>query len=278
MLLSECLDLFKVDYIALRGLSSDTEENYSLAVLSFSRGVGDKEMESITPSDILQWRRWMEKRNKPGTIRMYMSKLKNILEFSNKKGITTFDIGDIYLPKLPPPLPEFLYPDEVNKLIDAAWLLRDKVIIAFLFSSGLRVGELCALDKQDIMNDIVYVRCAKNKTSRPSFIDSRTRLLLATYHQARSDNNPAVFINERNKRMTSDYISKRIKIVGRAAKLDKPVHAHMLRHSFATQLIRNGVDISYVQKMMGHSFVSTTQIYVHLTGTDLQKAHSAVFS
>lgn len=278
MLLSEALELFKSDYIALKGLSSDTEENYGLAVLSFTRAVADKKVSAITSSDILEWRRWMEKRNKPGTVRMYMSKLKNILEFTNKKGLTTFDISDIYLPKLPPPLPEFLYPDEVDQLIDAAWLLRDKLIISFLFCSGLRVGELCSLDKPDIMQDMVYVRCGKNKTSRPSFIDTRTRELLELYYQARTDNNRAVFINERNRRMTSDYVTKRIKLIGNTAKLNKSVHAHMLRHSFATQLIRSGVDISYVQKMMGHSFVNTTQIYVHLTGTDLKKAHSSGFS
>lgn len=277
MLLSEALNLFKTDYIALKGLTCDTEENYCLAVLSFNRAIGDIPIETLTSSDLLTWRRWMEKTNKPGTVRLYLSKLKNILEFTNNKGVTSFNISDIYLPKLPPPLPEFLYPDEIEKLLEAAWLLRDKVITSFLYSSGMRVGELCALNKQDIMNNMVYIRCGKNKTSRPSFIDTRTQDLLKQYYQSRTDNNPAAFITERNKRITPDYISKRISIIGRKTTIGKPIHAHMLRHSFATQLIREGVDISYVQKLLGHSFVSTTQIYVHLTGTDLQKAYTHVF-
>ena len=278
MRVSEALELFRTEYVALRGLSASTEENYALAVLSFSRAIGDKELSEIVPHDFLTWRRWMEKRNKPGTIRCHMSKLKNILVFTNKRGITSFDISEIFLPKLPPPLPEYLNPQEIDRMIAAGTSLRDKLIISMMFCSGIRAGELCRLDKADIVDNQMYIRQGKCNTSRSVFIDSRTQVLLHQYYKTRHDHSPAVFYSAKLRRLDSASINKLIKLIAKRAGITRPVHSHMMRHSFATHLTRSGVDISYTQRLLGHAFVSTTQIYIHLTGADLQSAHKKVFN
>lgn len=275
MRLSEALDLFNADYIALRGLSESTQENYALAVLSFTRAVGDKAVRTITPQDFLTWRRWMEKRNKPGTVRCHMSKLKNLLIFTNKKGFTSFDIDEIYLPKLPPPLPEYLNPEDINKIISVGGV-REKAIISLMFTSGIRAGELSRLNKTDIAGNTLYIRQGKCNTSRTVFMSPTTQTYLDAYLKTRQDASPILFYSYRKQRLCTGSINHLIKKLAKEAGVGT-VHSHMLRHSFATTLVKNGTDISYVQRMMGHAFVNTTQIYVHLTNQDLQGAHAKVF-
>lgn len=274
MFVSEAYDLFKTEYIAMRGLTDSTEENYDLAVLSLTRCLGDIEIDSLTTMDILKWRRCMEKTLKQGTIRGYMSKIKNLLIFTNKKKLTLFDITELYLPKVPPPLPEYLTPVEVSDMIRVTESLRDKAILSFMFSSGVRSGELSRLNKSDLVDNQVYIRQGKCNTSRTVFIDSRTQDLLEQYYNSREDNSPLMFDSYQHGKLSTSRINKIVKEAARGARIMRHVHAHMLRHSFATNLIKNGCDISFVQKFLGHSFVSTTQIYVHLNGQDLSKAYA----
>lgn len=278
MLVSEALQAFKSGYIAVRGLSSSTQHNYEEAVGSFIHAVGDVDIAKLKSSDVLAWRHCMEARNKPGTIRANLSKLKNILIYTNKKGVTNFDIEDIHLPKLPPPLPEFLYPSEVEELINATVSLRNKALISLLFTAGLRAGEAARLTKRDVDGLTVYIRQAKCSSSRTVFMGESTRKLLDEYLTSRTDKSDIIFYSYRGGALDPATINKEIKKIAARTTITKPVHTHILRHSFATALVRGGVDISFVQRMLGHAFVNTTMIYVHLTNTDLYSAHKKVFN
>ena len=277
MRLSEALALFELEYIALRGLSESTQENYRQAVISCIKAIGDINIEELSNQHVLKWRRSMEHNNKPGTIRCNLSKLKNIIIFTNKKGLSNFDTEDIHLPKVPPPLPKYLTAEEINKLTDAAWEIRDKCIIQFMFTSGLRAGELCSLERADISDTTVFIRKGKGMTSRTIFISDYSRTLLDAYLLTRNDNQPYAFLSHKNRSLQPASISKRLKLIAQRAGLEKSVHAHIMRHSFGTHLAKKGVDVLYIQRMMGHAFVNTTQIYVHLTNQDLQMAHKSVF-
>lgn len=276
MLISEALIKFQVEYISLRGLTRSTEENYCIAVLSFKRAVADKELFNITPMDMLTWRRWMERRNKTTTIRCHMSKLKNILEFTNKNGLSNFDTTDIHLPKLPPPLPEVLSPEEIQQMIEIA-TPRDKAMISLMFTSGIRAGELCRLVRSDISNNQIFIRKGKGNTSRSGFMSPQTQTFIQQYLNTREDNSAVLFQSYRGGHLCTGAINHLIKQYGKDAHLDKPVHSHMIRHSFATTLVKGGTDISYVQRMMGHAFLNTTMVYVHLSNGDLKQAHARVF-
>lgn len=278
MLLSEALHLFESEYIAMRGLSASAEENYQIAVLSFQRSQGNIRLKDITPHHILQWRRDMEKKNKPGTIRCHMSKLKNILLFTNKRGLTSFDISEIYLPKIPPALPKYLTEEEIEQLYEAATTLRDKCIILLMFTSGVRCGELVRLNRSDIHEKALFIRRGKGNTTRVVFMSERTRHHIEKYLQSRQDRSDVLFISYRHKALDSATITKILKPIAKSAGVNKPVHAHVMRHSCATHMVKNGVDTSFVQKQLGHAFISTTQIYVHLTEVDLLKAHEKAFA
>lgn len=278
VLLSEGLRLFTSEYIARKGLSSSTAENYSDAVLSFTKAIGNLPVHDITPEHILKWRTWMERRLKPGTIRGYMSKLKNILQFCNRKGLSNFDIDELYLPKVPIGLPKFLYDYEIEALIQAATSDRDKAIISLLFTSGIRAGELVRLTKSDLDGRTLYIRLAKGSKSRPVYMSPRTNEYLQSYLRTRIDSSDILFRNYQKKAFEVGSITKLLQKIALDAGITKPVHAHVLRHSTATHMVRNGVDTSHVQKLLGHAYISTTQVYVHLLNQDVQEAHARVFN
>lgn len=273
MLLSEALKLFETNYINLRGLSSDTQENYQLAIGSFIRACGDIQVESLAVEHILVWKRKMEKTNKIGTVRLYMSKLKNIIKFTNKQHVTNFDLDNIPLPKVPIPLPKYLTAEEVTLLIDTAWNVRDKAIISLLFASGMRAMELCNLTKTAIQGHEITIEQGKKGSSRVVFMDDRTRVLLDMYLRERLDNTDILFYSAKHGKLQTCTINRLIRLIGRQAKLDKPIHTHMLRHSFATNMLRGNMNLRYIQEMMGHAFVSTTQIYTHVIKGDMYEAY-----
>jgi site-specific recombinase XerD len=256
-------------------LSDSTRENYEGAVQSLIRCVSDKDITNLTAHDIVSWRKHMEVRNKPGTIRANLSKLKNMLEFMNKRGLGNFDTTQIYLPKVPPPLPEFLTPEEVSRIIYAAQTHRDKAIVAFLFASGIRAGELAKLNRNDVEGNKVFIRFGKCNRSRMVFIDERAKEYLGAYLKTRTDDCEVLFRSRKCGRLCHESINHLIKKLAKQAGIDRPVHTHMLRHSFATDLLQNGADLRVIQTLLGHAFVSTTQLYTHVTDDHLYKSYIA---
>jgi site-specific recombinase XerD len=275
--ISEALEMFTNEYILLRGLAPDTQENYELAVLSFKRVCGDLDINKIEPKHIIEWRTFMNGRYTASTTRGYLSKLKNILKFTNKKGITNFDLDNIPLPKIGQALPKYLTREEVTRLIEACEYSRDKAIIALMFSAGLRSGEVSRLNRSDIYDSILTVNFSKNHKSRVTYIDDRTKHLLAEYLKERKDCSDALFYSAKCCRLTTARINKIIKFAADEAKIGRRVHAHMIRHSFATNLLSGGMDIRYIQELMGHSFVSTTQIYTHVIQSDTRAKYLECF-
>lgn len=274
MVISEVLEDFRKDYIAVRCLSKSTDDNYRDAIKCFIKYIGDEPVDNITPQTVVEWRRRLERGHTAGCTRAYLSKLKNVLIYANKKGHSHFDITEFHLPKVAQSLPKYLTPDEITSMIDAAKSIRNKALISFLFSSGIRAGELQRLDRDDIQGRQVYIRQGKGNTSRTVFIDDRTIRYLNAYLKTRTDKSPILFYSYRSGRLTNNTIRGIIKMKAEMAGIDRNVTTHMMRHSFATNLIKQGCDISFVQKFLGHQFVSTTQLYIHLGTQDLENAYN----
>lgn len=277
MRLSSALELFIYEYIHLRGLSSSTQENYEIAVSSFIKSCGDISIEELSISHILEWRRAMERTNKPGTIRVHLSKLKNIIHFTNKRGLSNFDLDNIPLPKVTHPLPKYLSAKEVSLMITAEPNKRNKAMLSMLFASGIRAQELCDLQKTDVHDYEVTIQQGKKGNTRIVFIDQRTKELIGQYLESRYDTADVLFYSAKHGKLDPATLNRLVRAAGENARLEKPVHTHMLRHSFATNLLRNNCNLRYIQEMMGHAFVSTTQIYTHVVKGDMyeayQKAH-----
>lgn len=169
--------------------------------------------------------------------------------------------------------------DEVKRL-------RDKAMLELFFSTGLRVSELCSLDRDTInlARDEFSIR-GKGEKVRLVFLSDRAREAIKDYLAKRKDMDEALFISlsEINKNKGSDRLTPRsveriIKKYAIKAGITKKVTPHTLRHSFATDLLQNGADIRSVQMMLGHSSVSTTQIYTHVTDKHLRDIHKKFHS
>ena len=163
---------------------------------------------------------------------------------------------------------------------------RDRAIVELLFATGLRISELAALNREQInLQTREFTVIGKRKKIRPIFLTSRSAECLQAYFDLRTDNFPPVFLNARkrrdefetngeSRRLSKTAIENMIRQRGRIAGITKPVTPHVLRHTFATTLLRNGADLRSVQELLGHSNIATTQIYTHVVNADLKKTHA----
>ena len=186
-------------------------------------------------------------------------------------------LKEIKTPKRTKSLPKSLSEDEVHRLIHAmdkpdpnngsthhleASKLRNKVILAILYSTGLRVSELVNLRINSIDPGERTIRIrGKGEKDRIVLFDDRTQRLIEDYLEKRPQDSEYLFINRSGNHLTPRYIQMMIKDYAKAAGIKKRVTPHKLRHSFATHLLKHGVDIRAIQQLLGHSNLSTTQIY-----------------
>ena len=220
--------------------------------------------------------------------------LRSFLKYLAKRDIKTLAAEKVELGKQEDREVEFLEPSEVARLILAPGQkttadLRDKAILETLFSTGLRISELCSLNQGEInLNRGEFSVRGKGSKLRVVFLSDGAKESLKTYIKNRKDSDPALFIrippNEKyeryeNLRLTPRSIQRIIKKHAiKAGIIGKKVSPHSLRHTFATDLLRNGADIRSVQAMLGHSSVTTTQIYTHVTDKQLREIHKRFHS
>ncbi|MEK7117583.1 MAG: tyrosine-type recombinase/integrase, partial [Patescibacteria group bacterium] len=163
--------------------------------------------------------------------------------------------------------------------------LRDRAILEILFSTGLRVSELCALNRNsiNIKRGEFSVR-GKGDKIRVVFLSESAQKAVANYLDKRKDVDESLFsravsdkrlATSKNLRLTPRSIQRMVKHYAAKAGIAKNIHPHTLRHSFATDLLRNGADLRSVQELLGHANVTTTQIYTHITNTGLKEVHRA---
>lgn len=218
--------------------------------------------------------------------------LRSFLKFLAQEDIPTLAAEKIEIGRLPDRQIDFLDFDEVERLIagtegHSPRALRDRAILELLFSSGLRVSELVSLDRSHVNldKDEFSIR-GKGSKLRIVFLSPSAKQALRASLDARTDTDPALFVTERRTpaaartktaretlRLTPRSIQRLVKRSAVKAGIVKDVHPHTLRHSFATDLLANGADIRSVQAMLGHSSITTTQIYTHVTDERLKEIH-----
>ncbi|MBR5621423.1 tyrosine-type recombinase/integrase [Candidatus Saccharibacteria bacterium] len=290
------------------GRSVDTVRNYELYLNRFYEMMAPDLNHEMRASDITEEtiRKYRLRLNRletnekgdrltPLTQSYYLIALRGFLKYLAKRGIDSLDPALIDLPKTHRAQVTFLHLDEVQEMLDAIDTdsetgLRDRAIIELLFSGGLRVSELCALNRDDInLERREFVVRGKGSKDRPIFIDDAAASRVADYLAVRHDSLPALFLNNsRNsgvvstsgdyRRLTPRSVQRIIDKYARAAGITKHVTPHTLRHSFATDLLMNGADLRAVQSLLGHSNISTTQIYTHVTDAHLKDIHKKFHS
>jgi site-specific recombinase XerD len=215
----------------------------------------------------------------------YVIALRNLLKYLAKRDVASLSPDKIELPKTPARQIETLAYNDLERLLKAPKSdnlrdLRDKAILETFFSTGLRLAELCSQDRYlDLDRGEFSVR-GKGDKIRVVFLSASAKDAIKRYLAKRTDAEEALFvsINKSGKvigRITPRSAERVVAFRARQAGIAKPVHAHELRHSFATDLLMNGADLRSVQELLGHANISTTQIYTHLTDKQLHEIHEA---
>jgi site-specific recombinase XerD len=299
-----------LEYLEIeKSRSRKTTENYNHYLDRFLEWSKANQPEEITDDLVSQYRVYLNRTQdssgkglKKSTQNYYVIALRSFLKYLAKKNIPSLQAEKVEAGKNSRKEVEFLQSEEVERILVVAdrtdfKSLRDRAILELLFSSGLRVSELIDLnrDKLDLKNQEFSVR-GKGDKIRVVFISDTAKRALERYLDKRMDFDPAVFVRDakalekfesknakkerfkkedRGLRLTPRSIQRIVKYYAAKAGIIKDVHPHTFRHSFATDLLMNGADIRSVQSMLGHSSITTTQIYTHITNPQLKEVHKA---
>lgn len=276
--------------------SQKTLRNYDHYLTRLIDYAGDISVADITPELIRKWRLWLNRlgtntSNELGknTLNYHLIALRSFLKFCAKRDITATSAEKVELARVRPKQVTFLSQEEVVRLLEQPDTateqgLRDRAIIELLFSSGLRVSELVGLDKDHInLKRREFSVRGKGQKDRPIFISMEAATWIERYLERRTDNTKPLFIRYSGKkqvdlsgnyhRLTARSVQRLVSRYALVAGITKHVSPHTLRHSFATDLLMNGADLRSVQAMLGHSDISTTQIYTHVTDPHLKSIH-----
>ncbi len=276
--------------------SQKTIANYDHYLTRLIDYAGDITVAEITPELIRKWRLWLNRLGtntsdelSKNTLNYHLIALRSFLKFCAKQNITTTSPEKIELARVKRKQVTFLSPEELERLFDQPDTktlqgTRDRAILELLFSSGLRVSELVGLDKEHInLKRREFTVRGKGQKDRPIFISEAAATWIQKYLDMRTDNVKALFMRYSGKkqvdlsgnyhRLTVRSVQRLVARYAMLAGITKQVSPHTLRHSFATDLLMNGADIRSVQVMLGHSNISTTQIYTHITDPHLKNIH-----
>lgn len=274
-------------YIASeKGLAQNSIEAYRRDLESFFTFLDSKPLEDILEADLIAFFTWLEKQKYATASRARaLIALKVFFRFLKREGHLKKDLAQhLVSPKLWQRIPEVLDPDEVERLIqqpDASTPIgaRDKAILEVLYASGLRVSEVCSLTLYSI--DETFLRVT-GKGSKERTVPIGVKALQAVDHYLThyrsatdSETEEALFVTEKGKPMNRTSVWSMVKQYAKQAGISKRLSPHTLRHSFATHLLNNGADLRVIQEMLGHSNISSTDRYTHVSPTHLQAAFNA---
>jgi site-specific recombinase XerD len=268
-------------------------DHYLTRLLDFA---GDIKVSDIDPELIRKWRLWLNRLGtntsdelQKSTQNYHLIALRAFLKFCARRDIPALTADKIELSRTKRKQVTWLTEDELKRIFAQPDLstpvgLRDRAILELLFSSGLRVSELVGLDRDHInLKRREFSVRGKGQKDRPVFISTDAAKWLDHYLQKRTDTARPLFIRYSGTkqvdltgnfhRLTPRSVQRLVARYALLAGITKHVSPHTMRHSFATDLLMNGADLRSVQAMLGHSNISTTQIYTHVTDPHLRSVH-----
>jgi len=294
-----------------RNRSERTVKNYDFYLKRFIDWAKNPSPEGITHDMVRMYRVWLNrykdekgKSMKKNTQNYHLIALRSFLKYLAKRDLKTLAPDKIELARMPERSVEFLDAPELERLLEAPLKnirsrdtvktedglllplvrLRDKSILEMLFSTGLRVSELANLTREmvNLKREEFTVR-GKGDKPRVVFVSQQARHWLGEYLRRRRDTSPFLFISHDRAGKGRDYdggltsrsVQRIVEGYARAAGITKRITPHTVRHTFATDLLRNGADIRSVQTMLGHSSITTTQIYTHITDERLKEVYKS---
>lgn len=248
---------------------------------------GISEVEEISEVDINDYVRQLERQEfKAATISRNIASIKAFFHYLTKEGRLKEDISEnLKAPKIEKKLPNVMTVEETEKLLmqpvgDNPKGLRDRAMLELLYATGIRVTELISLKVKDVDLKTSLLDCRDNDRERKIPFGGKAREALVEYLSGgreqllNGEKSDILFTNCNGKPMSRQGFWKLLKAYGRKAGIEKDITPHTIRHSFAAHLIENGADIKSVQEMLGHSDISTTQVYVKLGGNHLRQEYA----
>lgn len=270
-----------------RGSSQNTVDEYSRdleAYVAHLAELGVSDVDDIDSNAVIDFEVSLSKAGyAPASVKRKMSAVRGLHKFVlSEEYSKKSPIDALKLPKVPAKLPEVLSISEVSGMLDAmdcdgALQVRDKALLEVLYGCGLRASEACGLDVSDVhADDGFLIVMGKGSKERLVPISGMALEALASYcnegaraelsmkaKYAKQDDLGAVFLNVRGTRLTRQGLFGIVRKAGEAAGIES-LHPHTLRHSFATHMLEGGADLRVIQQILGHSSISTTQIYIHV--------------
>jgi site-specific recombinase XerD len=286
-----------LEYLEIeQGRSQKTIQNYDHYLTRLIDFAGDIKVTDIDAELIRKWRLWLNRLGtntsdelQKNTLNYHLIALRSFVKFCTKRDMQVISADKIELAKAARKQVTFLNQEELERLfagpkLDTVQGLRDRAILELLFSSGLRVSELVGLNKDHInLKRKEFMVRGKGQKDRPIFISDAAAWWVQQYLDKRQDNSAPLFIRYSGTkqvslsgnfyRLTARSVQRLVARYALLGGITKHVSPHTLRHSFATDLLMNGADLRSVQAMLGHSNISTTQIYTHVTDPHLKAVH-----
>ena len=280
-----------IDYLYReKHIAENTDVSYrrDLAKLQeYLKGIGITEAGQVEPKDLVRYIAYLEARNfKAATISRNIASIRAFFQYLYQTGKVEKDASEsIQAPKIQKHLPEVMTVEEISRLLEqpsgtGAKELRDKAMLELLYATGIRVTELIGLEVSDVDFQTCTLSCGgEHRERRIPFGVNAQKALLAYLEKGRQEllkegDSRILFLNCSGQPMSRQGFWKLLKGYGRQAGIEKEITPHTLRHSFAAHLVENGADLKIVQEMLGHSDISTTQVYMHLGGNRMREVYA----
>ena len=287
-----------LEYLEIeKGRSIKTVENYDRYLTRFLNHTKVIAPQAMTEQMVREFRLYLNRQ--PGTSgtmkhktqNYYMISLRAFLKFLRKRGVESLNPERIELAKVGGRDLDLMSSDELERLMkspkdNSLASLRDRAMLELLFSTGLRVSELCSLNRDlDLTREEFSIR-GKGEKVRVVFFSPEAKASIKVYLDKRGDTDSALFIQygrasakaisgKQSLRLTPRSVERITRKYAAKAGITRKVTPHVIRHSFATDLLENGADLRSVQALLGHSNIATTQIYTHITDKHLREVHKA---
>ena len=285
--LSEAFELYRKDVIVYKNQSAKTEEMNQCAMKSIVAFLGDIPIAELEFDQVRKWTTDLRKTRTSNTVRGYILKLRVVLKYLKARGYECLDAEAVGIPKRDSRVVDYLEVGEVEAMLHAVFQkgpgysrfkrYRNRAIIALMFSAGLRNGELCNMERTQIKDGVdSFTVIGKGNKPRVCFIDPVTHRYIDEYLALRDDPYPALFVSEQQKgreKINPGVVQMVVKNAATKAGLDKNIHPHTLRHSFATDLLRNNTNIVYAKELLSRASIQVTMTYTHVVDEDLHQIH-----
>ncbi|MBZ4646820.1 MAG: integrase/recombinase XerD [Petroclostridium sp.] len=272
-----------------KGLSDNTLQSYRRDVqqyISYLKEMNISNIAGVNKTAVITYLLYLQKKGRAtSTISRNLASIRSFYQYLNKVNIVEQDpTQNLESPKVEKKLPQILSTQEVELLLEQPKCVdlkgyRDKAMLELLYATGIRVSELIYLDLEDINLEMGFIKCNKGNKERIIPLGTIAVSALEDYiNKARpmmiqNPNEKALFVNCNGRRLTRQGFWKIIKLYKNQAKINKEITPHTLRHSFAAHLLENGADLKSIQEMLGHSDISSTQIYAQLTKNKIKEVY-----